>query len=204
MYSVALKDNPIFYIGGTGVDVSMSETTLGDPIGLRYGHSAVLNGLILIYGGSEYTGIQAQPNIATLNISAEPYIWKAITTNTTKNAPLQSLMFHSAILYGIYMIVAFGRFVPSQPPPASTQMTLNNNLYIFNTKNYTWVNTFDASNIYGFNSTNSDSISLGAKIGIGIGVVAAVGIMSVLGFLLYKKSRNCKNFPIATPGTEQY
>ncbi|CAG8586230.1 36108_t:CDS:2, partial [Gigaspora margarita] len=48
--------------------------------------------LIIIYGG-----IQVEPDVATLNVNVEPYIWKAVTTNTTNNAPIRSPSFHSAI-----------------------------------------------------------------------------------------------------------
>ncbi|RIB28682.1 hypothetical protein C2G38_2137200 [Gigaspora rosea] len=221
-YSVVLKDNLIFYIGGISNDgiIDMNEipsfdtvnlkwlsmTTRGDSIGSRSGHSTVLtqDGLILIYGGIGSAKSQVQPEVATLDVGVTPYAWKAITTN---NAPPQSLVYHSAALYGIYMIVAFGQIVTSQPLPSSAQLAFNTNLYILNTKNYTWVNTFDASNIYGSNSTslkNSNSFSLGAKIGIGIGVVAAIGIIAVVGFFLYKKYNNREDYPIPTPGSNQY
>ncbi|CAG8821326.1 2355_t:CDS:2, partial [Gigaspora margarita] len=143
----------------------LSMTTHGDQIGSRFGHSAVLtqNGFIIIYGGLGSTFTQVLPDVAVLDVNTTPYAWKAITDK----AP-QALTYHSA-----------RQIVPSQPLPASSKMTLNNNLYIFNTKNYTWVNKFDASNIYGSNSTNSDSITLGEKINIGIGVVIAVSIMQL-------------------------
>ncbi|RIB28673.1 hypothetical protein C2G38_2239351 [Gigaspora rosea] len=222
MRCVVLKDNLIFYIGGISNDgiIDMNEipsfdtvnlkwlsmTTRGDSIGSRSGHSTVLtqDGLILIYGGIGSAKSQVQPEVATLDVGVTPYAWKAITTN---NAPPQSLVYHSAALYGIYMIVAFGQIVTSQPLPSSAQLAFNTNLYILNTKNYTWVNTFDASNIYGSNSTslkNSNSFSLGAKIGIGIGVVAAIGIIAVVGFFLYKKYNNREDYPIPTPGSNQY
>ncbi|CAG8831025.1 9031_t:CDS:2, partial [Gigaspora margarita] len=40
----------------------------------------------------------------------------------------------------------------SQPQQKPYNLVLNNNLYILNTQNYIWVNTFDASNIYETNS----------------------------------------------------
>ncbi|CAG8624261.1 36207_t:CDS:2 [Gigaspora margarita] len=150
------------------------------------------DGLILIYGGFGSTDSQVQPDVATLD--------KAINTD---KAP-QPLVYHSATLYGIYMIITFGSVVPSQPQPASSNLALNNKLYIFNTQNYTWVNTFDASNIHGSNSTNSDSPSLGVKIGTGVGVIVFIGILAVVGLFLYKKFRNHKGVPIATPGTPSY
>ncbi|CAG8758321.1 40777_t:CDS:2, partial [Gigaspora margarita] len=166
-------------------------TASGDSIAARSGHSAVLtqDGLILIYGGQTGNGstyIQAQPDVAVLDVSVMPYTWKAITDK----AP-QSLMDHSATICGIYMIIAFGAVVPSQPQPVSSPLTLNNNLYIFNTQNYTWVNTFDASNMYVSNSTQlKDSVPLDVKLGVGITVlVITVSIVIVAGFLIYKKIR---------------
>ncbi|CAG8671905.1 1374_t:CDS:2, partial [Gigaspora margarita] len=139
-------------------------TTRGDPIGSRSRHSAVLtqDGLILIYGGAGSNGTQVQPEVATLDVSVTPYTWKAIITD---NAP-PPLMYHSATLHGIYMIIAFGVVVPSQSQPVSSQLALNNNLYILDTQNYTWVNTFDASNIFGSNSTNTLKLELIIKIAI--------------------------------------
>ncbi|CAG8712716.1 17288_t:CDS:2, partial [Dentiscutata erythropus] len=86
-----------------------------------------------------------------------------------------------------------GAVVSSQPQSVSSPLTLNNNLYIFNTQNYTWVNTFDASNIYG-NSTNlNDSISYGERIGVGITVLVIVIIIVVGGgYIYYKKFCNRK------------
>ncbi|CAG8735884.1 8407_t:CDS:2, partial [Gigaspora margarita] len=106
-YSAVLKDSRILYIGGSGVNtLDMNETTRGDQVGSRYGHSAVLiqDGLILIYGGLGPNDTQVQPDVATLDVSVTPYVWKAIVTN---NAPPQPLTYHSATLYGIYMIIAF-------------------------------------------------------------------------------------------------
>ncbi|RIB13703.1 hypothetical protein C2G38_1709741 [Gigaspora rosea] len=125
-YGAVLKNNFIYYIGGyrgysgrNDIDMNtipsfdtvnlkwQSMSTSGDSVGSRYGHSAILtqDGLILIYGGVErISNIQAQPVIATLDVSVTPYVWKAIATN---NAPPQSLVYHSATLYGIYMIIAF-------------------------------------------------------------------------------------------------
>ncbi|CAG8684719.1 5806_t:CDS:2, partial [Racocetra fulgida] len=75
-------------------------------------------------------------------------------------------------------------------------------LYIFNTQDRTWVDYFDASNIYGSNSDNN-SLSLGAKIGICIAVVVAFVVIGAAGFFIYKKYpiRNNYRNSIATPGT---
>ncbi|CAG8794994.1 10239_t:CDS:2, partial [Racocetra persica] len=65
-YSVALKDNLIFYIGEEGeiIVYDLNETTRGDSIAARYRHSAVLTryGLIVIYGGLGVNNNQPQPN----------------------------------------------------------------------------------------------------------------------------------------------
>ncbi|CAG8569623.1 7108_t:CDS:2, partial [Dentiscutata heterogama] len=103
-----------------------------------------------------------------------------------------SLIFISLALIDVKCFGPDGAIVPSQPQPSQSDLALNNNLYIFNTQNYTWVNTFDASNIYGSDEKNSNSFSLGAIIGTIIGVVIAVGIVTVVGFFLYKKFLNRK------------
>ncbi|RIB14455.1 hypothetical protein C2G38_2040176 [Gigaspora rosea] len=124
-YSAVLKGNLIFYIGGdsdSGSTFNINEilvfdtvnlkwlfkTTRGDPIGSRSRHSAVLTqgGLILIYGGAGPNGTQVQPDLATLDVSVTPYTWKVIIID---NAP-PPLMYHSATLHGIYMIIAFGNY----------------------------------------------------------------------------------------------
>ncbi|CAG8714469.1 13220_t:CDS:1, partial [Gigaspora rosea] len=65
--------------------------------------------------------------------------------------------------------------VPSQSQSVSSPLTLNNNLYIFNTQNYTWDNPFDVSNMYVSNSTKLKDSS--------------ISIVVIAGFLIYKKIR---------------
>ncbi|CAG8796460.1 16067_t:CDS:2, partial [Cetraspora pellucida] len=112
----------------------------------------------------------------------------------------------------IFRINPFGVLICDKPQPAKSPLILNNQLYILNTQNYTWVNTFDASNIYGSNSlhgsnvtSNNDSggsISLGAIIGIGVGAAVALIIIGVVGFFGYKRIHARDNrHSIATPGT---
>ncbi|CAG8806469.1 9412_t:CDS:1, partial [Racocetra persica] len=96
--------------------------------------------------------------------------------------------------------------------PSGAKLVLNNNVYLLNTQNFTWVKTFDTSNINGTSSLKpdnhrssssddqGDSLSLGAKIGIGVGAVAGFVIIVFAGFFIYNKLRKRDiNQPIATP-----
>ncbi|CAG8726300.1 43319_t:CDS:2, partial [Gigaspora margarita] len=198
-YSAIIKDNFIYYIGGADINhpaSDMTETARNNSITARYGHSTVLYGLIILYGGQTVSGLQAQPDVALLNVNVSPYVWTAI-----KDKAPQVLAFHSAIIYQRYMIVAFGMVIP-QPISQSSAFKFNNNLYILNTQNYTWINYFDAPNVSESNLDNN-SLSLGAKIGICIAVVVALVVMGAAEFFIYKKFRvrnNCRN-SIATSGT---
>ncbi|KAF0548070.1 galactose oxidase [Gigaspora margarita] len=81
----------------------------GATIDSRLGHSAVLtqNGDIIIYGGRIWndTTVPATPYIAKLDTSS--WIW-SIPNLSQINSP--ELCFHSAALYGDYMIIAFGNY----------------------------------------------------------------------------------------------
>ncbi|CAG8695634.1 20700_t:CDS:2, partial [Cetraspora pellucida] len=114
-------------------------------------------------------------------------------TMTTLGDSISGRSGHSAVLSAIV------------PSPLRSGMALNNNVYLFNTQNYTWIKTFDALNINGTNSKpdnkGSDSLSLGAKIGIvgiGVGVVAAIVIYFAWFFIYNKVSRrdNLRHFTI--------
>ncbi|CAG8692303.1 5093_t:CDS:1, partial [Racocetra persica] len=103
--------------------------------------------------------------------------------------------------------------VSPTPQPSGAKLVLNNNVYLFNTKNLTWVKTFDTSNINGTSSIKpdnnkgsssddqGDSLSLGAKIGIGVGAVVGFVLIVFAGFFIYNKlcKRDSDEF-IATPG----
>ncbi|CAG8575449.1 27712_t:CDS:2, partial [Racocetra persica] len=120
--------------------------------------------------------------------------------HTTRGDSIGARYSHTAVLSAI---------VPSQPPPPGAPFTLNTNIYLFNTQNYTWVNTFDISIINGTSppkpdnnkSSNSDnSLSLGAKIGIGVGAVAGLVIIGFAGFFIYNKlCKRDSHDSIATP-----
>ncbi|RIB13390.1 hypothetical protein C2G38_1737519 [Gigaspora rosea] len=87
--------------------VNMYEVASGAKIGSRIGHSAVLNqnGDIIIYGGTMWNDFAtpATPYIAKLDTSS--WMW-SIPNLSQINSP--QLGFHSAALYGDYMIIAFG------------------------------------------------------------------------------------------------
>ncbi|KAF0548084.1 galactose oxidase [Gigaspora margarita] len=163
----------------------------GTYIDTRAYHSAVLtqNGEIIIYGGSMWndTSKPAAPYLAKLDTNS--WMW-SITNLSQINAP--QLCYHSAALYGDYMIIAFG-LNPSLSPNSNS--TLSNNLYILDIKNYTWVTSFNT-----IQPLPPTSYPYGLFIGIGIG--AGIILFGVVGFLLYKwiKQRKYQKY-IATPGT---
>ncbi|CAG8450401.1 14843_t:CDS:2 [Dentiscutata heterogama] len=93
----------------------------------------------------------------------------------------------------------------------TTLSTLSREVYIFDIKNYTWVsglNTGQGANTTSKepqtnqtyitpNSTANNGIFIG--IGIGAGAIVLIGILSFVGFLLYKKRRKSLSY-IPTPG----
>ena len=62
---------------------------------------------IIIYGGSTWDSRVVKPDLAVLNIGNQ-YEWFVPTPNGDTPPPL---IFHSAVLYENYMIVAFGNQV---------------------------------------------------------------------------------------------
>ncbi|KAF0548078.1 galactose oxidase [Gigaspora margarita] len=148
----------------------------GAMIGSRIGHSAALN--------------------------TSSWMW-SIPNLSQINSP--QLCFHSAALYGNYMIIAFGH-IPSKSSRSFT--SLSNNLYILDVKSYTWVTSFNQNqalppNKSTTNQTSSPDNNLNKYLIIGIGVAAGIvllGVFSVIGFLLYKRKNRYQKF-IPTPGT---
>ncbi|KAF0548072.1 galactose oxidase [Gigaspora margarita] len=164
----------------------------GDNVGTRAYHTAVLtqNCDIIIYGGAMWNDstIPATPYIAKLNTGS--WMW-SIPNLSQINSP--QLSYHSAALYGDYMIIAFGQ-IPSKT--SISFITLNNNLYILDIKSYTWVTSFNPNhstsnqtfppNNSTTNQTPSPDNNLNKYLFIGIGIVL-LGLFSVVGFLLYKR-----------------
>ncbi|KAF0531617.1 galactose oxidase [Gigaspora margarita] len=114
-----------------------NKTASGATIQPRAGHSAVLikDGNIIIFGGANGAA-QVYPDLAVLNTNT--WIW-SVPSNSTVNAP-PSLAFHTANLYKIYMIIAFGgkTFQKVVRP-----YVYSNNIYIFDTETYSWVSSFN-------------------------------------------------------------
>ncbi|KAF0531629.1 galactose oxidase [Gigaspora margarita] len=114
-----------------------NKTTSGITVQPRYGHSAVLSkdGNIIIFGGARGSA-QVYPDLAVLNTNT--WIW-SVPSNSTVNVP-PSLTFHTANLYKIYMIIAFGR---KTSQVVVRPYNYSNNIYIFNTATYSWVSSFN-------------------------------------------------------------
>ncbi|RIB05650.1 hypothetical protein C2G38_2117853 [Gigaspora rosea] len=173
----------------------------GASIGSRVGHSAVLtqNGDIVIYGGTIWndTTTVATPYIAKLDTSS--WMW-SIPNLSQRDSP--QLCFHSAALYGDYMIIAFGQ-IPSMS--STSYSALSTNLYILDIKSYTWVASFNpnqsTANQSSPNKSSTNQLNNGLFIGIGIGAgIILMGVFSFVGFLLYKR-QNQDPKSIQTPGT---
>ncbi|KAF0548080.1 galactose oxidase [Gigaspora margarita] len=168
----------------------------GDYIDTRAFHSAVLSAM-----WNDST-IPATPYIAKLNTNS--WMW-SIPNLSQINSP--QLCYHSAELYGDYMIIAFGQ-IPSKS--SMSYSALSNNLYILDIKNYTWVTSFSQNQAFPpnkstTNQTPSPENNLNNYLFVGIGTGAGIvllGVFSVIGFLLYKRKRQ-NQYPkfIPTLGT---
>ncbi|KAF0561667.1 galactose oxidase [Gigaspora margarita] len=199
---------------GTLVPVSMYEIQIfntnnynwstkvvgGENIDSRLGHSAVLtqNGEIIIYGGLIWnTTSPATPYIVKLDTSS--WMW-SIPNVSQINSP--QLCYHSAALYGDYMIIAFGQ-IPYMS--SISYSALSTNIYILDIKSYTWITSFNPNQSTekqkSSNKSSTNQLNNGLFIGIGIGAgMVLIGVFSFAGFLLYKRqNQNTKSIP--TPGT---
>ncbi|CAG8531275.1 20576_t:CDS:2, partial [Dentiscutata erythropus] len=158
-----LSSGVIVYIGGTNDDRSpeidmnslsiydtkigawSSMTATGDVIAARQSHSAVLNknGSIIIYGGgaNNYT-VAPNPPLAILDTNSVPYKWSAKPFTSTVAPP--PLAYHSAQMVGEYMIIAFGVGILNAKFDLATAP--NNNIFILDTTNYTWVTSIVSPN----------------------------------------------------------
>ncbi|KAF0502406.1 galactose oxidase [Gigaspora margarita] len=190
------------------------QSTYGDVIEPRAGHSAVVqNGIIIIYGGYA-TNInntlysKVTPDVAKLDTTT--WIWSIPTISKTNAPPLLAL--HSAALYGNYMIVAFGLNVSGSTGLTPDTNLLNNNIYILNIQNNTWVTTIPATTTKKPTATSTKSVItnqssessnhkiLPIAIGIGVGGAIIVGVLSFAGYWYYKRRRRVLN-SIQTPGS---
>ncbi|RIA94428.1 hypothetical protein C1645_760191 [Glomus cerebriforme] len=172
--------------------------TNGVMIDNRRSHSAVLtsDGRIIIYGGVKgNNSLAAMPQLAVLDTTTTSYTW-SVPIISTQTVPL--LAFHTADLYGDYMIVAFGNVTNGVTPP--TQMS--SNIYMLDTKNYSWITSYSSNlNI----SMHHDHNSIGLIMGLICAGVVIIVIFGVLGALLYKRYKGQgKETVIATPGSSLF
>ncbi|KAF0476406.1 kelch repeat protein [Gigaspora margarita] len=210
-YSATLLANGnIVYIGGRyGSNSSVSSASMnqiqvfdtkndswsikmayGDNVGPRDGHSAVLTDdeHIVIYGGSVITNsgnLNVLSDVIVLDTKA--WVWDIPIVIKT-NAP-PPLTFYSTTLYKNYMIIAFG-LISSTP-----NITLNNNIYILDTQNFSWVTTINIPTVA--NGSTSTVLYIGIAIGVG-GVILAVLLFTII--FLFCKKHNELNSAIPTPG----
>ncbi|CAG8466965.1 5722_t:CDS:10 [Acaulospora colombiana] len=115
--AILLENGIIVYIGGAGYITK--------------------DGQIVIYGGTDVSFVLVTPELSMLNTSIIPYNWYSPIAQTDPNSP-PSLAKHSATMYGDLMITAFG-FIPDT---LGDTKNLNTKVYIFDTTNYSWVDSF--------------------------------------------------------------
>ncbi|KAF0345698.1 putative crinkler family protein [Gigaspora margarita] len=129
--AVLLPTGIIIYIGGyivvSSIDsaISMNEIQLFDTNSLSLTTRVFQNENIILYGGSAGSnlGSRVLPDLAVLDTN----IWDlSIPSISQSNAP-PPLTFHSAVLSHSGRITT------------ATNLTLNGNIYIFDTANYVWV-----------------------------------------------------------------
>ncbi|PKB93896.1 hypothetical protein RhiirA5_440064 [Rhizophagus irregularis] len=89
---------------GTWINMSAS----GIELSPRYFHTTVLNGLIIIYGGSDRRYYPVPDQISVLDTNVTPFIWSTPSKINTapSSAPFGG---HTATLVGNYMIAFDGR-----------------------------------------------------------------------------------------------
>ncbi|CAG8589380.1 5989_t:CDS:2 [Gigaspora margarita] len=229
-----LSSGLILYIGGTNDDpspeinmnsISVYNTNIGtwslmnaigDVIAARQSHSAVLdkNGFIVIYGGAanNYT-VAPNPALATLDTNSMPYKWSAKQFNSVYAPP--PLAYHSAQIFGDYMFIAFGVSLINAKFDLATAP--NNNIFILDTSNYTWVSSIINANVNSSvvgspnpnpttstSSTpagnNSSPITIPLIAGLGSLLGAFIIIASIIGIVFCCRKKKRQHYH-ATAGT---
>ncbi|CAG8701302.1 30414_t:CDS:2 [Gigaspora margarita] len=111
--STLLRSGIIVYIGGQLTDANgfadMSQTTGGSYVpSTRARHTAVLtkDDRIIVYGGHTGTDKPLSDALAILNVSQIPFVWTQPNVVTFAPSPRT---FHTSVLIGDFMIVAFGK-----------------------------------------------------------------------------------------------
>ncbi|CAI2165880.1 5498_t:CDS:2 [Funneliformis geosporum] len=180
----------------------------GEIIEKRHGHSAVItsDGKIIIYGGISDSLKMVMPVLAVLNtVSFEWSIPIQTYPMSATELPPPPLTHHTADLYMNYMIVAFGNITNELTTPTS----MNSNIYILDTNNYSWISSYSYSNVSTSTATpqhRSDEISVGLIVGlIGAGIACTI-IIIVAGILIHRKIWNRSDddvIAIPTPGSSE-
>ncbi|GBB84331.1 hypothetical protein RclHR1_10950006 [Rhizophagus clarus] len=172
---------------------------IGASIDNRNSHSAVLtlDGKIIIYGGAKGPNLTTvTPSLAILDTSTTVYTWSIPQISSQFYPP--PLMLHTADLFGNYMIIAYGNVTNG----ATSPVEVNQNIYMLDTGTFSWITSY-TPNISSVNTNHSTSVGL--LIGIICAVIVFLVIISIIGWLLYKKYKKrqlIRNSVIATPGSE--
>ncbi|PKY44016.1 hypothetical protein RhiirA4_512033 [Rhizophagus irregularis] len=206
-----LKNGMIIYIGGWEINdkglpdyVDMSQLSIfdtkqslwgitqadGDQIGPRRGHQAALTSdeKIIIYGGvidggvNNETWVSASPVLAVLDTKKGKFRWSIPQTSKTSGKEPPPLIYSTSIVIGDYMIMTFGNITNSLTNPSET----SSELYLLDTRNFTWVDTFEPP------KPSSPSYTL---IIIIVGSVAGFIILVIIltAFICFYKRKKKKN-----------
>ncbi|RIB27654.1 hypothetical protein C2G38_2239965 [Gigaspora rosea] len=182
-----LKNGLILYLGG-GDNINMVEI----PIYNTYNNSWSK----MIATGDNIDPRNQSQQLASLDTTLNPYKW-SVKSMIGNNVP-PSLVFHSAAIVGNFMILAFGQKGVNN---AFDSNNLNSQLYILDTRNYSWVTSTSTSpnspnpqnpsvtQIQTVFASNSNSLITGVIMAIPIISIVLLAIAGFIGYWLFKKNK---------------
>ncbi|RHZ88860.1 hypothetical protein Glove_21g269 [Diversispora epigaea] len=145
-------------------------------------HSAVLtpDGRIICYGGTSLIYYAASPSLIVFNTTS--FEWHSPEFFGT-HRPLH-LYLHSANQVKNYMIIGFGN---------ETAEKTSSSIYILDIRNYTWISYYQVPSPLHSPGTNvinqpKPSLSVGAIVGITIGVAIVSGLLLFFGIRYYRRA----------------
>ncbi|CAI2179065.1 17390_t:CDS:10 [Funneliformis geosporum] len=138
---------------------SLKVCVTSSTIDNRSGHAAILTpeGNIIIHGGAKIMAnlldAPVTPEIFVLNMEAEQFEFD-VPQIASNAGQVPTLTAHTANLVGNYMVVAFGNITQPNSEPLALK---NPNIYLMDIRNYTWVNSFEATIINTKGSTGNET-----------------------------------------------
>ncbi|CAI2180388.1 20082_t:CDS:2 [Funneliformis geosporum] len=196
---VSMKNLALF---NTNTATWSSTVAQGDVIDERRAHQAVLtrDENIIIYGGVKDFWAPSMPELAVLETRDGKFRW-FVPQITAKNRP-PSLVYFTTNIFEDYMFISFGNISNPVTSPVNTSSTI----YLMDTRNFTWVDTFEAKTL-DMNPTTLTKSQTSIIIGLsasGAGLI--ILISAVTCYLRWKKrkSLSTKKDIIVTPGTDHF